>query len=337
MAIHCFAAFGKKEPLKPFEYEPRPLEPYDLFVRIQFCGMCHSDLHLINDDWGISHYPLVPGHEIVGTVEKTGGSVRGLEKGQRVGVGWQCGACHDCELCVSGKDNLCAGNKATCVGNFGGYGDGIVVDSRFAFPLPENLEAIGVAPLLCGGITVFSPLLSFDVRPEMAVGVVGVGGLGHLALQFASAFGCKVTAFSGGKAKEKDARRLGAELYVDSSKKEELAAAASSQDFIICTASADLDWPALINTLRPEGKLCVVGVPPNDLHIPAMPLIVGRRSVCGSPIGSRGQMRVMLAFAARHGIAAEVEVFPMVKVNDALARLAENKARYRLVLENKMA
>ncbi|MEW5795424.1 MAG: NAD(P)-dependent alcohol dehydrogenase [Candidatus Zixiibacteriota bacterium] len=334
MIIRAYAAGEPKAKLAPFEYESRPLGPHDVAIAISHCGICHSDIHLWNNDWGLSQYPLVPGHEIAGTVIDLGHMVRGLDVGSRVGVGWQCGACLECEWCASGHDNLCPNGAATCVGNYGGYADAIVVDSRYAFLLSDRLTSASAAPLMCGGITVYSPLRQLNVQPHMKVGVVGIGGLGHLALQFARAFGCEVTAFSSSPDKQSDARHFGAHHFVNSTDPKDLGVAAGSQDVLIVTANVELDWLACINVLRPMGHLCFVGAVPKPVSIPAMALIVGNKSVSGSPIGSRQAIRDMLEFAARHNIVARTELMPMSQVNEALAKVAANQARYRVVLQN---
>ena len=193
MGFRAYAAHEQKGPLAPFVYEPGELGPNDVEIRVSHCGICHSDVHLVDGDWGASSYPMVPGHEIVGTVAAAGPAVRQLAVGQRVGVGWQCGACLECEWCVSGQENLCAQEEATCVERPGGFAERIRVDGRFAFPIPDALRSEHAAPLLCGGVTVYAPLARF-ARPSLRVGVIGIGGLGHLALQFARAMGCEVTA-----------------------------------------------------------------------------------------------------------------------------------------------
>lgn len=334
MPIDCLAAHAAKEPLRPFQYEPPQLGPGDVEIQITHCGICHSDLHLIDNDWGMSIYPLVPGHEIIGTVTAVGASVTSLEIGKRVGVGWQAGACLDCAYCLRGEENLCARNQPTCVGRPGGFAERIRVHSHFAFPIPEAIDSQTAGPLLCGGITVFTPLRVFEVTPWMRLGVIGIGGLGHLALQFARAFGCEVTAFSSTPAKEAEAKKFGAHHFATSTDPAALAGLRSSFDFLLSTVQTDLDWNAYLNLLRPKGKLCVVGASPQPLSIPAFALIVGQKTVCGSNTGGRPTILEMLDFAARHGIRPQVELKPMAEANAALARLASNQARYRLVLVN---
>jgi uncharacterized zinc-type alcohol dehydrogenase-like protein len=334
MPVRGYAAKAPRESLVPYEYTLAPLGPYDVEIAITHCGICHSDIHLIDNDWGISQYPLVPGHEIVGEITKVGTEVRTFGEGDRVGVGWQCGACLECEWCASGHDNLCPDSRATCVGRPGGFSEKVVVDSRYTFIIPENMTSHNAAPLLCGGVTVYSPLSHFNVRPEMKVGVIGIGGLGHLAIQFAQAFGCEVTAFSSSPAKEVEARVFGADHFINLSDKDQLAAAASTLDFILATPYVDLEWQTFVDILRPRGNLCFVGAVPNPVQVHAMSLLVGNKMVSGSPIGSRQTIREMLEFAARHGIEARTEVVPMSQVNDAIAKVRANRARYRMVLKN---
>ena len=332
MTTKAFAALRAGDTLHPFEYILDVVGPHDVEVKISHCGICHSDVHLIDNDWGISTFPLVPGHEIVGTVISKGIQVKHLEVGQRVGIGWQRSACLDCYNCIRGDDNLCTHSTATCVGNFGGFSEYILTDSRFAFPLPEKLASENAAPLMCGGITVYSPLAYYGITPAMKVGVIGIGGLGHLALQFASKMGCEVTAFTTSEAKREEAVGFGAHYVVSSTDKEDLGFLAGSFDFIISTVFADLDWSLYLSLLRPNGRLCFVGVPKSNISVPAFPLISGRRSIVGSCIGSRAMMGDMLEFSARHNIQAKTEVMPMAEANAAIQRVRNNSARYRMVL-----
>ena len=334
MPIDCLAVHAAKEPLRPYQYEPGELGPGDVELKITHCGICHSDLHLINNDWGLSTYPLVPGHEIIGHVSALGPGVKSLTLGQRVGVGWEAGACLECDYCLRGEENLCAHSQPTAVGRPGGFADRIRVHSHFAFPIPEVIESQMAGPLLCGGITVFTPLRAFEVNPLLRVGVIGIGGLGHLALQFARAFGCEVTAFSSTPAKEAEAKKFGAHYFAASTDTAAMAKLGSRFDFLLSTVNADLDWNAYLNLLRPKGKLCIVGAAPQPLSIPAFALIVGQKTVCGSNIGGSKTILEMLEFAARHGIRPQVELKPMAEANAALARLASNQARYRMVLVN---
>jgi len=334
MHIECYAAYDAGKPLEKFRYEPKLLGPWEIEVEVTYCGICHSDIHLIDDDWGISSYPLVPGHEIIGTVTAKGKSVNVLKRSNRVGIGWQCGACMTCEYCLSGRENLCPKKKATCVDQYGGFAQSVRVDSRFAFRLPEELDSESAGPLLCGGITVYSPLRIYGVTAPMKVGVIGIGGLGHFALQFARAFGCEVTAFSSTPEKEKEALKLGAHRFIPSKDTHALRKAKNSLDFIISTVFVDLDWERYLTILKPGGKLCFVGAPENPILVPAHQLIVSQKSVCGSNTGSLHMIREMLDFSARHGITAQTEIMPMSDVNKAIQKVRDNKARYRIVLKN---
>lgn len=333
--IEGFATQKVGGPLEPFHYECPQVGPWDIEVEIAYCGLCHSDLHLIQNDWGFSTYPLLPGHEIIGTVKKKGELVADFEVGERVGIGWQRSSCRHCEWCRGGEENLCLEQEATCVGHFGGFANKIVADSRFAFPIPESLDSINAAPLLCGGITVFSPLLQHHVDATMRIGVVGVGGLGHLALQFSRAFGCEVFAFSSSPEKEQEAKGFGAHHFISSTNPQELKKAANSIDLLLCTSSGKMDWKAYLETLRPKGKLCLIGAPKEgEVKFEVFNLIFGRKNVSGSNIGSVPVMRKMLRFAALHGIVAKTEVFPMNEINTALNKLANNQIHYRAVLKN---
>lgn len=331
MSFHAHAAHSKKSVLKPFVYEPAPLGPHDVEIRISHCGICHSDVHLVDGDWGMGSYPMVPGHEIVGTVVAAGPEVARLEAGQRVGVGWQRGACLACEACGNGDENLCPQNVATCVGHHGGFADRVRLDGRFAFPIPEGLASENAAPLLCGGATVYSPLRRW-VKSSMRVGVVGIGGLGHLALQFAAAMGCEVTAISSTPDKEAEARSFGAHRFLATREPKALLSAASSLDFILSTVFVTPDWDALIGALRPNGVLCLVGATSEPLSVQAFTLLVGQKTVTGSAIGGRPAIREMLAFAARHGVAAKVQVRPLAEADAALGDVRKGRARYRVVL-----
>ncbi len=334
MAIRAYAAEAPGAALAPFEYEPAPIGPNGVEIKISHCGICHTDVHLIQNDFGISQFPLVPGHEIVGTVSAAGREVKHLREGQRVGVGYQSGSCGDCEFCSNDLQNLCTQMTGVCVNGYGGYAEAVRVDSRLAVPIPESMTSEAAAPMLCGGITVYTPFHAFGVRPGMRVGVVGIGGLGHIALQFARALGYEVTAFSASPEKETEARAFGAHSFINSHEPEEMQKTVNRFDFILSTAPADLPWAQYLDALRPRGKLCIVGVPSGDVRIPAFPLILGQKTVCGSPIGSPQEIRRMLGHAAEARVQPRTESLPMAQVNSALLRVKNNQARYRMVLAN---
>jgi uncharacterized zinc-type alcohol dehydrogenase-like protein len=330
MTIHAYAAGAKRGPLEPFSYEPEPLGPHDVEIAITHCGICHSDVHLVDGDWGTGRYPMVPGHEIVGTVVAAGAEVGPLASGDRVGVGWQRSACLECELCVCGHENLCSKEEATCVFHHGGFADRVRVDGRFAFRLPDALASEAAAPLLCGGATVYAPLQRW-ARPSARVGVVGIGGLGHLALQFASAMGCEVTAISSTPEKEAEARAFGAHRLLAAGDGRALRSAAGSLDLIISTVYVSPDWKLLLRALRPNGVLCLVGAPAEPISIPPH-VLLSQKIVTGSAIGSRQVIREMLDFAARHRVAAKTERRPLSDADAALDHVRRGRARYRVVL-----
>jgi uncharacterized zinc-type alcohol dehydrogenase-like protein len=332
--IHGLAVHAAGAHLLPYKYDPGELQANEVEIKISHCGVCHSDVHLIDNDWGFSKYPFIPGHEIVGTVVAVGGGVLDRKVGDRVGVGWQADSCGVCEWCRQGDEHLCAKSQPTCVGRNGGYADKIRVNSHFAIPVPAVLESENVAPLLCAGITVYSPLRNHGVRPSSRVGVIGIGGLGHLGIQFAKAFGAEVTAFSTSKDKEAEARSLGAHHFLNTQDTGALKKVAGSFDFLLSTVSADQDWQGYVNALRPKGMLCVVGASPSPLQINAFSLIGGQRAVSGSPSGSPRDLYEMLDVAARHGVKAITERFAMSKANDAVAKVKKNQVRYRAVLAN---
>ena len=329
LAVHAAGA-----ELLPFHYEPGDLGSQEVEIAITHCGICHSDLHLISNDWGISHYPFIPGHEVIGTVAAIGSQVRALELGQRVGLGWQSNSCGVCEWCMKGLENLCPEAESTCVHRHGGYADRVRANSRFVIPIPDALDSEHAAPLLCGGITVYNPLRTHGINPSSRVGIVGIGGLGHIAVQFARVFGARVTAFSTSAAKEKEARAMGAEDFVNSRESKAMKEVAGTLDFILNTANADQDWATYLQALRPTGTLCFVGVPPSALSLHAFPLISGQRTISGSPVGSPSRIREMLDVAARHRVKATTELFPMSKANEAIEKVKKNKVRYRAVLAN---
>ncbi len=330
--VDAYAAFEAGASLAPFDYEPAALGPHEVEIEITHCGICHSDLHLIDNDWRTSQFPLVPGHEVVGKVAAKGSLVTHLDLGERVGVGWQAGSCLVCEWCERGDENLCANIVETCVGRYGGFAESLRVDSRFAFSIPDGLSSEAAAPLLCGGVTVYSPLRT-HARPQSRVGVVGIGGLGHLAIRFARAFGCEVTAFSSTPAKEEEARAHGAHHFVSSVDDAALKAQRESLDLIIVTVHQSLNWNRYVSALRPRGVLSFVGALAEPVAVPTGMLMARSRSVTSSPVGGRAAMREMLSFAARHGVGAQVETLPMSQVNTALERLRRNDVLYRFVLE----
>ena len=331
MGFHAYASHRAEGKLRPYLYEPEPLGALDVEIRVSHCGICHSDVHLVDGDWGVGSYPMVPGHEIVGTVATLGAGASDLRVGQRVGVGWQRGACLRCEACLRGEENLCPDEAATCVDHQGGFAERIRVDSRFAFPIPEALASEHAAPLLCGGITVYSPLRRY-AGPQARVGVVGIGGLGHLALQFARAMGCEVTALSASADKEAEARGFGAHRFVPTTDAKALRAASGTLDLVLSTTFLAQDGKALLRTLRPNGVLCFLGVPDAPLRLDLGEMLGRQLSVTTSVIGGRAAIREMLDFAARHAVAPKVQLKPLQDADAALAEVRKGRARYRIVL-----
>ncbi len=332
MGVKAYAAKTAKSRLEPFEYEPGPLGPREVEVRVEFCGICHSDVAMIDNDLGFSTYPLVPGHEVIGTVAAVGSHVDAARVGQRVGVGWHCGSCGQCEWCSRGLESFCAKDRPTIVRHHGGWAESVRCEAKFAVPIPDALDSSVAGPLMCAGTTVFTPMLHFGVAPWMRTAVVGIGGLGHLAVQFLAASGCEVTAISTSHDKDEQARALGASRFIATRGTDELKKAANSFDFILSTVSADIPWGDYVNALRPQGRLVNVGLTGADMKIPPFPLLY-ERSVSGSQAGSPSDIAAMLSFAARKGVKPMVEVLPMKDVNDAVDRVRSGKVRFRAVLE----
>ena len=332
--FQAYAASEAKAELKPFEYELGTFEGKEVQIKVETCGICHSDLSMLNNDWGISKFPLVPGHEIIGTVELVGEQVKHLEVGQRVGVGWFSNSCMNCEWCVSGDHNLCGTTEGIIVGRHGGFANRVRIDATWAIPIPDRINPESAGPLMCGGITVFNPIIQYDVKPTHRVGVIGIGGLGHMALKFLDAYGCEVTAFSSRENKEEEAKKFGADHFINSSDADSLKKISGSLDFIISTVNVPLDWAAYINALRPKGRLHIVGGVMEPIPVSVFSLLFGQKTVSASPLGSPSSMEVMLEFAARHQIEPTAEIYPMDKVNDAMEILKSGEPRYRLVLKN---
>jgi uncharacterized zinc-type alcohol dehydrogenase-like protein len=332
-SIRAWAAPATGSRFEPYGFEAGPLGPEVVDIAVEHCGVCHTDLTMLDDELGLSRYPLVPGHEAVGRVVALGEYAKGLAIGQRVGVGFMAESCMHCQACLAGDQHLCPTGKPTIVGRHGGFAERVRVHWGWAIPLPDVLPLKDIGPLLCAGVTVVAPLLALGIGPAHRLGVVGIGGLGHLALKFYRAWGCEVTAFTSSEAKREEAKVLGAHRVVSSRDRESMRAIAGSLDFILDTINVPLDWDALMGTLAPKGRLHLVGALLEPLPLNMMGMIFGQKTVSGSPVGSRGATDTMLAFAARHGIVPQVEHFPMSRINDAFDHLREGKARYRVVLD----
>jgi len=334
MMIKAYAANNAGGQLEGFEYEPGPLARNDVEINVESCGICHSDLSMLDNDWGFTQYPFVPGHEVIGTIAVVGDQVTSFKIGERVGLGWHSGYCMSCHTCHSGDHNLCSEAQPTIAGRHGGFADKVRAQASAVVALPKGVNPKSAGPLFCGGITVFNPLVQFDIKPTSKVGVIGIGGLGHIALQFLNAWGCEVTAFTSSESKKAEALKMGAHTVLDSSNQQALEEAASRFDFIISTVNVKLDWNAYIATLAPKGRLHFVGATLEPLDIGVFPLIGGQRSISGSPVGSPAVIKTMLDFTAHHKIEPVTEYFRFDQVNEAVQRLRDGKAHYRIVLSH---
>lgn len=332
MSVKAYAAKAAKGMLERYDYEAGPLGAEDVEIQVTHCGICHSDISMIDNDWGQSQYPLVPGHEVIGIITAVGANVGGIrQSGQRVGVGWQAGSCGTCEWCERGKENLCAAGRPTIVGRHGGWASSVRCQAEFAVPIPDELPSGNAGPLMCAGVTVFTPMVEYGVMPWMRTAVVGIGGLGHLAVQFLAKFDCEVTAISSSYDKNEDARTLGAARFIVTKGTDELQKAAGAFDFILSTVPADVPWVDYLAALRPQGRLVIVGLPETDIRFPVAPLLL-ERSVSGGAVGSPSDIARMLEFAARAGIVPRVEQFPIADVNRAVDHVRSGTVRFRAVL-----
>ncbi len=330
--ITAYAVFEAKGELKRFEYDPGALKPDEVEIDVNFCGVCHGDINVLDNEWGMTQYPFVPGHEVIGTVAQVGERVQHFSMGQTVGLGWFAGYCNECTQCRTGDHNLCADAHPTIIGRHGGFADKVRAAANSVIPIPDGTDLESAGPLLCAGITVFNPLVQFDIKPTDKVGVIGIGGLGHIALQFFNAWGCDVTAFTSNDAKKTEVLKLGAHQAINSRNQAEIEAAAGEFDLIISTIDASLDWNAYVGTLRPKGRLHFLGIPKEPLGVTVSQMLSGQRSVSASPNGSPVNIEKMLKFANRHNIKPVIEKYSFDQINQAIERLRSGQARYRIVL-----
>ena len=330
--VNAFAASEAGGVLKPFTFDLPVLGNEEVDIKVHYCGICHSDLSMLNNEWGMTQFPFVPGHEIVGEIVSVGSEVKNLKEGDLVGLGWNSSSCMHCEQCMEGRHHMCQTVEGTIVGRHGGFADHVRSHWSWAVQLPDGIDMQKAGPLLCGGITVFSPVVSAGVKATDRVGVIGIGGLGHMALKFLNKWGCEVVAFSSNPDKKEQILTMGATKVINSTNPEELQSIAGSLNFILNTTNVTLDWNAYLTALSPKGKFYNVGAVLEPMAIPAFSLIVGEKSVAGSPTGSPALTRTMLEFCVRHDIYPMIEEFPLSKVNVAMAHLKEGKARYRIVL-----
>lgn len=331
--VKAYAAQERGGKLSPFEYELGPIGHEHIDIQVDYCGICHSDLSMLNNDWRMTSYPFVPGHEVVGTVVAAGEHVKGVAIGDKVGVGWNSESCMHCQQCMSGDHNLCPSAEGIIVGRHGGFADRVRCHWGWATLLPDDLDLSKAGPLFCGGITVFNPIVKNGVQPLDRVGVIGIGGLGHLALQFLHKWGCEVTAFTSSPDKAEMAKKMGATHVVSSRDEDAMGDIAGSLNFILNTTNVNLNWQPYLNALSPYGTLHTVGAVPDPMPVPAFSLIGGHKSISGSPVGSPALTRKMVDFCARHDILPVTEEFALSDVNEALEHLEAGKARYRIVLK----
>ncbi|KAL9241405.1 hypothetical protein vseg_015521 [Gypsophila vaccaria] len=342
--VYGWAAYDSSGILSPFKFSRRANGENDVTIKILYAGICHSDLHFVKDDFGITNYPVVPGHEIVGEVTTIGPKVTKFKVGDKAGIGCWVGSCRSCDNCTQDLENYCPKAIMTYNANgfqpdlpvtYGGYSDKIVVDEHFAVTIPSNMPLESTAPLLCAGITVYSPMMYYGLnRPNLHVGVVGLGGLGHVAVKFAKALGLKVTVISTSLRKQEEAfTRLGADSFLLSSDSQQIQEAKGTMDGIIDTVSGDHSIMPLVDLLKVNGKLVCLGAPKTNPELPLFSLLMGRKLIGGSGAGGMKETQEMIEFAAQHNITADVEVIPMEYVNQAMDRLAKGDVKYRFVID----
>ncbi len=342
--VKAYAAQKQAAPLNDFDIKRRTVGPDDVQIDIAYCGVCHSDLHMVNNDWGISAYPLVPGHEIIGDVTAVGAKVKNFKKGDRVGVGCFVDSCRSCEACEADLEQYCLNGFKMTYGSetddpggftFGGYSKGIVVDQNYVLRVPENLDGAGAAPLLCAGITTYSPLKHWKVQAGQTVGVIGLGGLGHMGIKFAHAMGARVVMITTSPEKGKDAKALGADDVLISKDESALAQWAGKFDFLLNTIPVVHDINPYINLLKFDSTMCIVGAIGEFESFQTPQLVFGRRTVAGSLIGGIKETQEMLDFCGEHNITSDVEVIAMKAINDAYKRMQKSDVKYRFVIDLK--
>ena len=340
--VRGFGTHGAEAPLQSLTIQRRSITPADVEIEILFCGVCHSDLHIARNEWYSTIYPVVPGHEIVGKVTKVGGQVSKFKVGDTVAVGCMVDSCMECEHCKEGLEQYCESGPILTYNSpdkhlgkltLGGYSESIVVDQDFVLRVPENLNLAATAPLLCAGITTYSPLKHWNIGPGKNVGVVGIGGLGHMGIKLAKAMGAYVVVFTTSNSKIEDAKRLGADEVVLSKDAAQMKSKANSLHFILDTASADHDIRTYLNLLKVDGTLVLVGAPEKPLAVSAFSLIPFRRSFAGSTIGGIAETQEMLDFCSKHNITADIEIINIQQINEAYERLLKSDVQYRFVID----
>jgi len=341
-ATRGYGALTAKAKLAPFSFERRQPQEHDVVIDIEYCGICHSDIHQAREEWGEAIFPMVPGHEIVGTVKSVGSKVKKFKVGDRAGVGCFVDSCRTCPECRRGLEQYCSvltswtyngREQDETTPTYGGYSENIVVDENYVLRMPENLAADGSAPLLCAGITLYSPLKHWQAGPGKKVAIVGLGGLGHMGVKLAHALGAEVTVLSQSSRKQADAKRLGADHFFATSDSETFAKLVRHFDLIINTVSADINWNEYLKLLKVDGAMVVVGIPEKENAVAASSIVMGRRTLAGSAIGGIQETQEMLHFCAKHNIVSDVEVIPIQKVNEAYERVLKSDVRYRFVID----
>ncbi|MHB8546801.1 MAG: NAD(P)-dependent alcohol dehydrogenase [Nitrosotalea sp.] len=343
MKVYGYAAQSVKATLAPYSFERREIGDNDVLVEIQYCGICHTDIHQVGDEWGGSIFPMVPGHEITGIVSKTGPKVTRYKLGDKVGVGCFVNSCRKCDACKKNLEQYCTGGMVTTYNGTekdgtitqGGYSNRIVVDENYVLRIPDSLPLDKAAPLLCAGITLYSPLMHWKAGPGKKVAVIGLGGIGHMGVKIAHALGAEVTVLSHSLKKQEDGKKLGADYFYATSDPETFEKLKGHFDLIINTVSAELDWNQYLELLALDGSMVVVGIPEKQTSVGAFPLVAGRRSLAGSLIGGIKETQEMLDFCAKNNIASEIELIPIQKVNEAYKRILNSDVRYRFVIDIK--
>ncbi len=340
-----YAAVTPRAPLAPYSFERREPGEHDVAIAIKYCGICHSDIHQARNEWNDfleeSIFPMVPGHEIAGVVTATGSKVSKFKMGDKVGVGCFVDSCRTCAQCEQGLEQYCSvhleftynGRDKAGAPTYGGYSDKIVVDENYVLRMPENLPLAAAAPLLCAGITLYSPLKHWKAGPGKKVAIVGLGGLGHMGVKIAHALGAEVTVLSHSLSKQADGKRMGADHFYATSDPETFTKLANTFDLMVNTVSAEMDWDEYLKLLKVDGTLVLVGLPEKKIPIGAFPLVGGRRSLAGSAIGGIQETQEMLDFCGQHGLTCDVEVIPIQKVNEAYERVTKSDVRYRFVID----
>ena len=343
MKVKGYAAQSAKATLAPFSFERREPGENDIVVDIQYCGICHTDIHQVGDEWGGSMFPMVPGHEITGVISKTGPKVTRYKVGDKVGVGCFVDSCRKCEPCKKNLEQYCTGGMVTTYNGTekdgsitqGGYSNKIVVDENYVLKIPESLPLDKAAPLLCAGITLYSPLRHWNAGPGKKVAIIGLGGIGHMGVKIAHALGAEVTVLSQSLKKQADGKKLGADYFYATSDPQTFEKLKGYFDLIINTVSAELDWNQYLELLALDGSMVVVGIPEKQTPVGSFPLVAGRRSLAGSLIGGIKETQEMLDFCGKNNIASEIELIPIQKVNEAYKRVLSSDVRYRFVIDIK--